>query len=121
MPKDTRDAMLSELIGIHTTTDSLDHARALAHRVVAQGWGACVQIETVQSVYPWAGQVQEATEYRLLIKTQRHLFEAVCQLIRSLHHYELPAIWTVPLDSVSPDYAQWVREHSTPADAPPAP
>ncbi len=105
-------SMPDELICIHTTTDSRDSALRIARQLIEQRLAACVQLSEIESVYRWQDRIETAPEQRLLIKTLRAQYQAVEQLILSLHPYELPAIWAVPVSDASPAYAQWVARES---------
>lgn len=107
--------MATDLICVHTTTDTRDSALALARALVERQLGACVQISAIDSVYRWEGELQLAGEFRLLVKTSRALYPQVQALIADLHPYDLPAIWAVGIEQASEDYAQWVRENCSPA------
>lgn len=99
---------------IFTTTDSRASAQALARALVQARLAACVQIETIDSVYEWNGAIQEAREFRLCIKTAATQARAAIDLIRAQHPYELPAIWWSAAQS-SPEYAAWVAAQTGPA------
>jgi periplasmic divalent cation tolerance protein len=61
------------------TVSTAQQADDLARQIVEARLGACVQIETIQSVYRWQGTLCNEPEYRLSIKTQRSLTSAFYQ------------------------------------------
>lgn len=95
-------------------------AHALAAQLVAGRLAACVNIlAPCRSVYRWQGQVEDAQEVPLLIKTAASRYAALEAALRAAHPYELPEIIAVPVARGLPDYLAWVAaetspDHSTP-------
>ena len=82
-------------------------ARALVDRRLA----ACVNlVGPMESIYRWKGQVEEAQEWLLLIKTTAAACEGVRQAIRELHSYELPECIEIAIQGGSADYLRWLGE-----------
>ncbi|SNX70192.1 uncharacterized protein involved in tolerance to divalent cations [Cereibacter ovatus] len=96
------------MIGVQTTVATEAQARAMARAALAQNLCACAQLERIDSLYRWKGDLCEDNEIRLLFKTVETRRPALEALIRAHHPYELPAIWSVRLDNVSPPYADWI-------------
>jgi len=44
----------------------------------------------------------------MIIKTRAALCEPVRAAVRQLHSYTTPAILVLPIESVDPDYRQWL-------------
>lgn len=102
-----------DLIAVYTTVATRDDARAIARALVERRLAACVQIEVIESLYAWQGELADETEYRILAKTTAARYAEVESAIRSLHPYELPAIHAVALARVHEPYARWVAEGSS--------
>jgi periplasmic divalent cation tolerance protein len=91
---------------------ALDIARVL----VTEGLAACVnRLPAVSSVYEWQGQVCEASEQLLLIKTTPARYEALEMRLKALHPYEIPEIIAIPVVAWSSQYLTWL---ATATDAP---
>jgi periplasmic divalent cation tolerance protein len=103
-----------EVCVVQTTLPDAEQATQLAHAIVSAGLGACVQIDSIRSVYRWKGQVQEDAEWRLSIKTRRSLFAALERWLREQHPYETPEIICLPLLDSNAAYLQWVAEATRP-------
>jgi periplasmic divalent cation tolerance protein len=99
-----------EVIAVYTTVATEEEAQRIAHEAVHRKLAACVQMESIRSVYEWQGKVHSDPEFRLLFKTTRAVFEPLRDLICSLHSYQLPAIFAVPVVAGLPDYIHWVSE-----------
>jgi len=108
------DGSSEESIVVFVTAPPGDLARAIARRLVDAQLAACVNIVmSVESVYRWEGQRCEETEWLLVIKTRRPLFERVAAEVKALHNYTVPEIIALPILMGSAEYLRWIRE-STP-------
>ncbi|PZQ13153.1 MAG: divalent-cation tolerance protein CutA [Ancylobacter novellus] len=99
---------MTEFVTVTTTTDDRAAAERIARAAVERRLGACARIMPVQSVYRWKGEICDAAEFSVEIKTtasRRGLLEAT---IRELHPYELPEIVVHPILDGSPDYLAWL-------------
>ena len=102
---------MTDKILIFSNCGSADEASRIARHLVETELAACVNIlPAVQSVYRWKGAVEEATEWTLLIKTRRGLFDAVRQAVRSLHSYEVPELIAIPIVQGLEEYLGWIDE-----------
>jgi len=99
-------------IAVITTTDSQPIAALLARTLVQKQLVACAQISTVESVYQWQGELQQHTEFRLWCKTTSARYADVEATIKSLHNYQLPAIYAIALTHVEPAFAVWLDEQT---------
>jgi periplasmic divalent cation tolerance protein len=99
-------------IAVFTTAGSLDEARTIARTLVERKLAACAQISEIESFYRWNGAVQNDREFRILVKTTDAMYEAVERSIRQMHSYELPAIFSVPVDKAYVPYAEWISANS---------
>jgi len=92
-------------------TNLPDRAAALklARELVEQRLAACVNVlAECTSVYRWKGEVEEATEVPLLIKTRAQRYDEVEEAIRRFHPYELPEIVAVPVTRGLDEYLDWI-------------
>ncbi len=102
--------MTNKLI-ILTTTGSEDEARKIAEALVERRLAACVNIVSqVHSVYRWRGEVEQADEYLLLVKTVREREEQVRATIRELHSYEIPECIAIQIEGGSAEYLKWIED-----------
>lgn len=84
-------------------------AHALATSLVSDRLAACVNIlAPCQSVYRWRGEIENAEEVPLLIKSTAAAYTALEAAIRARHPYELPEIIAVPVAYGLPEYLAWV-------------
>jgi periplasmic divalent cation tolerance protein len=98
-----------------TSLPDADSAHALAEHLVTERLAACVNIlAPCQAVYRWQGEIEEAREVPLLIKTTAARYAALEAAIRARHPYELPEIVAVPMSHGLPAYLDWVAAETTP-------
>lgn len=95
-----------------TTVGSREQAQALARTLVHLRLAACVQIEAIDSIYRWQGEVLEDGEFRLLCKTQPAQYAQLEAAIRQHHPYQLPAIHAIATVAADPAYAAWVADNA---------
>jgi periplasmic divalent cation tolerance protein len=95
-----------------TTIGSRAEAQNMARALVAAGLAACVQVNEIDSVYAWQGEMREDQEYRVVVKTVEGSYAAVEAAIRKLHSHELPAIHAIALAHVHAPYGEWIAAHS---------
>lgn len=93
-----------------TTVATRDEARVLARAIVDLRLAACAQIEPIDSIYRWRGEVHEEPEVRVLFKTRATAYDAIEAAIRERHPYELPAIHAIVTTRAHAPYAAWVEE-----------
>ncbi|HEX9201985.1 MAG TPA: divalent-cation tolerance protein CutA [Acidobacteriaceae bacterium] len=101
-------------IVVFTTVATEAQADALARSIVTAGLAACVQIESIRSVYRWKGEVCAEPEFRLTIKTAERQFPALERHIKASHTYETPEIVKVAIGGGSREYLAWIDECVTP-------
>ena len=70
---------------------------------------ACVStMENVKSVFSWDGQVEEAKEILMMIKTRRSNYGKIKLVIEDIHPYLVPEVIAVPIIDCSEDYLKWL-------------
>jgi periplasmic divalent cation tolerance protein len=103
---------MTDKILAFTTCDSQAAAQRLARALLDLKLAACVNIlPPITSVYRWKGNVEEAQEWLLLIKTSAPVFENLKQQLPDLHSYEVPELIGVPILDGAPPYLAWLDEN----------
>lgn len=106
---------MSEVLLLLTNLPDEASASVLATHLVEHRLAACVnQLAPVRSVYRWQGQVEQALEIPLLIKTTRAGYAAVEAAVCALHPYDVPELIAVPVEIGLTAYLDWVVQESTP-------
>jgi periplasmic divalent cation tolerance protein len=100
---------LTDKIVVLVACGSAEEARKIARALVEGRLAACVNIlGGAESVYRWKGAVEESSEWLLLVKTARELFERLESRVRALHSYELPEIVALPIAEGQEEYLGWI-------------
>lgn len=93
-----------------TTVADRESAGKLATDAIGTGLAVCVQIEgPITSVYRWQGKVEQASEYRLMLKLLPEHAAALEAQILAAHPYETPEWIVVPASHVGEKYLSWAR------------
>ena len=93
-----------------STAGSKEEAQKIARILVERLLAACVNIIAVGSIYRWEGEVEQAQEWLLVIKTTDEGFDRVRAAITELHSYEVPERISVAVEDGSAEYLQWISE-----------
>jgi periplasmic divalent cation tolerance protein len=108
MEGDETDTLL-----VFTHLPDREAALQLAHGLVERRLAACVNVlGACTSVYRWKGDIEQADEVPVIVKTRRVRYDELEAAIRELHPYELPEIVAVPVVRGLPDYLDWVGEET---------
>lgn len=101
----------SDVRVVLVTAPDQDVASRLARALVESRLVACVNVVPgVESIYRWEGEVEQASEVLLLIKTREDRCAALEQRVRDLHPYDVPEVLVLPAVGGSAAYLDWVRE-----------
>lgn len=96
---------------IFITAPSEDEAAKIARALVEARLAACVNIvKNIRSIYSWQGNIEDASEVLMIVKSRNKLLTALSAKVRELHSYELPEIIALPITGGSEDYLKWIRE-----------
>ena len=95
---------------VFCTCPDAQTAQALALHLVEQRLAACVNLlPAMRSVYRWQGQIGQAEEIQLVIKTCVDRLDALSAAIKLHHPYELPEIVAISPSAGLPAYLDWIR------------
>ena len=100
--------MESKYALVLTTVSTEQHATELARSIVSAGLAACVQIQSLLSVYKWEGEIRMEPEWQLLIKTTDDQYGCLEQHIKANHTYQTPEIVKLPITAGSREYLRWI-------------
>jgi periplasmic divalent cation tolerance protein len=103
---------MKEFIAVYTTLPKRRKARQLAKSLINERLAACANIFKIDSVYRWQGELQDAGEYGLLLKTRVDLYPRIEERIRELHPYELPAIVSFTIRNGSQEFLDWIASET---------
>ncbi|XP_060056040.1 protein CutA homolog isoform X3 [Erinaceus europaeus] len=58
----------------------------------------------------WKGEIEETTEILLLIKTKTSKIHMLSSYMRLIHPFEIPELFSVPMNQGDPHYLKWLKE-----------
>ena len=94
-----------------STASNAEEAHTIARSLVEKQFAACVNIVgPIQSVYRWKGEVEEAHEFLLLMKTTADNISRLRDELARLHSYEIPECIALEIESGLPAYLEWISE-----------
>lgn len=121
VPEPVRIPPPNTVLVVFTTLPDEETAQEVADVLVGERLAACVSILAgCRSVYRWQGEVEEAEEIPLLIKTAADRYPALQARLQELHSYDVPEILAWRPDAGLPAYASWVISETRAARRPPA-
>lgn len=106
---------MTECVVITTSVAGREDAHRLAGALVEERLAACVQVSAIESHYRWEGEVEQASELLLTIKTSAERALAVQARILALHSYAVPEVLVTPVIGGAADYLDWIAEQVRPA------
>ncbi|HSI24183.1 MAG TPA: divalent-cation tolerance protein CutA [Methylotenera sp.] len=101
-----------KIIAIFTSVGNHEEAKLISSAIVEKKLAACAQLSEIESFYHWNGSLQNEKEYRIMFKADAKNYNAIEDLIKKMHSYDLPAIHGIVIDEISQPYQQWVIENS---------
>lgn len=111
------DLEQAALVEARVAVPDADSAQRIANGLVGRRLAACVQVlGPMTSVYTWKGEVHQAQEWLLLVKTTADAFPDVAETIVQQHRYDVPEVIAVPVSHALSEYASWVRNNSSGAE-----
>lgn len=94
----------------YITAPNRDAALELATMLVQERLAACANIhDGMTSIYRWQGELQQAQEATLIVKTRADLIDALKRRVCELHSYSVPCIVAWPITEGHEPFLDWVR------------
>ncbi|RJG02363.1 divalent-cation tolerance protein CutA [Noviherbaspirillum sedimenti] len=104
---------MESVLLVMTNMPDATSAEQLAHALVNARLAACVNcLPGVRSVYRWQGEVEQAEETTLLIKTVQGRYAELEAAIRKAHPYQVPEIIAIAPSASWPAYMQWIAQET---------
>lgn len=100
---------MADFMQVVTTVDSEEAAEQLARGITGARLAACVQIVgPIKSIYWWQGELEEAREWQLIIKTRTARIVELEEHIKENHSYDTPEITATVISGGSDEYLDWI-------------
>ncbi|MFI6899611.1 divalent-cation tolerance protein CutA [Nonomuraea sp. NPDC050394] len=104
-----------DCVEVRVTAGTREEADQISSTVVERRLAACAQVVApIVSTYWWRGEIHQANEWLLLMKTTADRFGELAGCVRALHSYEVPEIVAVPVAVGTADYLRWITRETSP-------
>ena len=102
--------MTENFIMIFVTTKDKQEAEKISQSLLNDHLVACANIiSPVNSFFHWQGDITEAEECLVIMKTRLDLFSKIVEQIKNVHSYEVPEILALPIMEGYQPYFDWMR------------
>lgn len=96
---------------IQTSTDSLSTAKSISKEILETNLSPCVHIINAPNVfYKWEGKTISTKEYILQVKSNNRLKKKTISLIKKLHNYNNPELFSKKINLESDEYEKWFNK-----------
>lgn len=95
------------LINSPTEQTAKDIGRAIMEKKLAASINFFTRTSTM---YVWRGDIHDASEILMLVKTRTSRIQQVIDYVRSVHPYATPEVLSIPVEDGSPEYLRWMDE-----------
>lgn len=95
---------------VYITAGNIDEARRIGRKLVEESLVACANIFPITSIFKWKGNIDEANEFGIMLKTRSDKVEQIETTIKEIHSYDIPCIVSFNIDEGSEEYLKWINE-----------
>ena len=96
---------------VFVTASSPEEAARIGRALVDERLAACANlISPISSTYWWEGEVEEAKEALIILKTRQDLLGQLTHRVQALHSYTVPEVIALPIVGGNPDYLRWIDD-----------
>ena len=85
-------------------------ARKIGHMLIEERLAACVNIFPITSIFRWKGEIDEANEFGIFVKTRSEKVKDIENKVKEIHSYEVPCVISFNMDDGLADYLEWIGE-----------
>tara|TARA_B100000287_G_C20371333_1_gene677826 strand:+ start:64 stop:372 length:309 start_codon:yes stop_codon:yes gene_type:complete len=83
---------MREILILVTTESNEMIAKNIAKILIKNKLAACVSIKQIFSIYKWEGEIEEANEFEIIIKSKPELKDDLISFIQKVTSYDVPQI-----------------------------
>lgn len=99
---------MSYVVVIMTAADK-EEAVKIVRRLLSERLIACANIlGPVSSLFWWEGEIDEADEFLVFMKSKKKLFKKISERAKEIHSYQVPEIIALPVIDGLPSYLDWL-------------
>jgi periplasmic divalent cation tolerance protein len=94
---------------IYITAGDIKEARKIGRILVEERLAACANIFPITSIFRWKGDIEEANEFGIIVKTRTEKVKEIEERVKEIHSYEVPCVVSFKIDDGSSDYLEWIN------------
>lgn len=98
------------MVIVYSTFPSEEKALEIGRKLLEKKLIACFNAFEIRSGYWWKDEIVEDREWAAFFKTTEENEKKVYEELKKLHPYEVPAIFTLKVENVLPEYLKWLTE-----------
>jgi len=95
---------------IYITAGDMAEARKIGRILVEERLAACANIFPITSIFRWKGNIDETSEFGIIVKTRTEKVKEIEKRVKELHSYEVPCVVSFKIDDGSSDYLEWIND-----------
>lgn len=95
---------------IYITAGDMEEARKIGRTLVEERLAACANIFPITSIFRWKGNIDEANEFGIVVKTRSDKVKEIQERVKDIHSYEVPCVVSFKMDEGSAQYLAWINE-----------
>jgi periplasmic divalent cation tolerance protein len=100
---------MNRALFVYVTAGDAAEAERIGRAAVEERLAACANIlPGMRSIYRWRGEVHDAAETVLILKTTPERLDALTARVKALHSYEAPCVAAFEVGPGNPDYFAWI-------------
>lgn len=85
-------------------------AQQLATLALEARLAACVTLlPGATSCYLWQGRIEQSSEVQMLLKCDSDHQQALCDLLKAAHPYDVPELLALPVQHGDSEYLSWLN------------
>jgi len=101
---------MSDYLVVIMTTSTKSEATKIVQCLLEARLIACANIlGPISSHFWWKDKINEATEFLVLMKSSKRLFDKLLERVKAIHSYEVPEILALPILKGLPSYLSWLE------------
>nr|VFJ93895.1 MAG: divalent cation tolerance protein [Candidatus Kentron sp. H]VFJ94679.1 MAG: divalent cation tolerance protein [Candidatus Kentron sp. H]VFK01200.1 MAG: divalent cation tolerance protein [Candidatus Kentron sp. H] len=109
-----RQKYTNAFIHLRVSAPNLQVARDIAEELVAKRLAAAVHVTgPSRTTYWWQDEIHNEVEWLCEARTSESLKDRAIAVIREIHPYEVPEIFSQVFQSATPEYAAWLIQYAT--------
>ena len=92
----------------------MPEARNIGRILVEERLAACANIFPITSIFRWKGNIEEASEFGIIVKTRTEKVKEIEKRVKEIHSYEVPCVVSFKIEEGSIDYLEWINDSVLP-------